>query len=263
MATPTVGIICVKEHEYNVFLERIRLLVSQGILKPSCPERSQAFGNNTVKKSFFSFDSRFNLIVATFGDKQGPVVAATRCTQFIGEANLTHIGMVGICGGRKLGSVIVGTRATDKVAGRKIWSVERNEFQFVEAPDATESPTIVPVPLEILRWGKHFDVHYGEFASYPYVNDDLSWLSETQGLEMEAHAMFHAVRVAHPSMSLLPVIKGVSDVAFIDRTVGGSGLSAYNLTQLSSCLPDTTGLLPLQSFLPKNFICETHSQIAL
>jgi hypothetical protein len=80
------------------------------------------------------------LYVATLGNDQGPVYAATRTAQFIVLKKLTHLGMVGICGGKYLGSVQVCDEAISFEAGRVQLS-DRPEFPLIphqqyQVPDA-------------------------------------------------------------------------------------------------------------------------------
>ena len=63
-------------------------------------------------------------------NEQGPTVTACRVTMLLmKETSITHIGMVGICGGRTLGQVIIGTRAISQADGHVEKPKDQSSFR--------------------------------------------------------------------------------------------------------------------------------------
>jgi hypothetical protein len=160
----------------------------------------------------------------------------------IGQHAEIFVGMVGICGGRKAGSVIVAEKAFDPMCGAYIWNKE--SAQYYLAYDGTRSP---PESFELLSrstdlvrnfmQATKFEADFGFCASLGTLystsnvrNDACVLLDSTSdpwphvakapenwnyGIDMEAFAFYHTIRIIlarDRRVFALPVIKGISDV---------------------------------------------------
>merc|ERR1719218_562713 len=91
--------------------------VKSGVWQQERESFRSSWDDKDVVITAFDISQRFRLTLATFGNRQGPVVAAARTAHLLSTAKLTHLGMVGICGGRRLGDVIVALQAEDTLGG--------------------------------------------------------------------------------------------------------------------------------------------------
>lgn len=102
------GIVCTRDHEYS---EMVRLLSVVHHAEPSPPRFA-------MELSRFSLPTH-DIVLASFGKVQGPFEAAGRTARFLKEVpDVTHVGMVGICGGSTLHQVIVGVSSVTPELGR-------------------------------------------------------------------------------------------------------------------------------------------------
>jgi hypothetical protein len=106
-----IGIICVKMHEFIAMsnsLTRRRIGKMTGKYVNAHPRwgfKTQTWDLFPPRDSNEEEEYSVQLVLITFGKLQGPTVSSSRTIQAAMELKLDAVGMVGICGGRKLGTV--------------------------------------------------------------------------------------------------------------------------------------------------------------
>ena len=106
-----IGVICVKDHEFVAMSEQLKLS-NIGLSRENYATQNQRWGFKTQTWDITTANHhRIELVLITFGKIQGPTVASSRTVQSVMELGLHAVGMVGICGGRRLGTVFLACEA--------------------------------------------------------------------------------------------------------------------------------------------------------
>ncbi|EGD75180.1 hypothetical protein PTSG_06833 [Salpingoeca rosetta] len=180
------------------------------------------------------------------GNVQGPVECGIHVSQVIAALEPDYIGMIGVCGGHRLGEVVMAAKAVDARAGRMVSTgsggekidrsaYDKEEFRmctkdyyFQSAKDNTSYQNactdVADHQVVSFKMPGMLTVHKdGVLYTYPQVREDCTALvGEKDGLDMEAFAFFKAVRMAQgdsdtrdamSKVKALPVIKAVSDAS--------------------------------------------------
>lgn len=173
-------------------------------------------------------------IVHFGGNYQGGIETAIRLQPIIVQHSPTQVVMVGVCGGRDLGRVIVGDIAVDAESGRTDHDgVFFNQHSRVRLEDF-DSPSFQAGSLWKGLVQKHPNACLGELWSFGAVREDVATIVDptqaalhpsrfplpngTQwsdiGVEMEAFAFMRLLKVRREehSVQTLGVVKAVSDI---------------------------------------------------
>jgi len=229
----TVVIVCTKRYEMDSVAKVLRDY-PEYFGNISTPLEEGNLEQNKFLYQTWNFEkSKLRLIVATFQDLQGPVVAATRTVQVILQCKPEWIGMIGVCGGRKLGKVLIAKKAVDPFYGRVIESSDLTlqlahpestsyRYKYEEVEDVTvhqlEGQDLRTF-AEAVTKKFSYEVEVGTLFMANQVREDLELLlpklnkgSDINhcGIDMESAAFYQAARML--KCKVLPVIKGISDV---------------------------------------------------
>lgn len=224
-----VAIICSKRHEFDEFCKLMTEgLGSYSIVPSLCEHEDYAYKMWQCGTLVF--------MAFTFGDVRGSIQTAIRTAEVILEHRPTHVGMVGVCAGRKLGDVIVAKSASAPESGR----IQKRGDEYVlinkEGDDYVDRGGI-PMWIEEKVSGfvkmlegrtskstgryfgtaRSFQVHLGTMHSYPQVREDCEEKLPRGlqiGLDMETSTFFRTVDIFAKTYSVnaLPVVKGISNV---------------------------------------------------
>lgn len=241
-----VGILCAKEHESEFIIDRLKKS-ELGLVHGEAPLLKQLKISLLLNR-----DRKLFVFVADMNNRQGPVAAAARVSAFISSCSLLHVGMVGICGGRTLGEVLLcrtaiqedgGSVRPVRIAGKDPanearWDEDRMMVKydgevFVHDPrrdgkrDSKRINYGADPEVEDCLGKLEKAIFESDFKCYSQVREDAFFLAAVPppndegrrvGVEMEAHALAESVEVwndCHPPelrVAMLPVIKAVSDV---------------------------------------------------
>eukprot|EP00035_Acanthoeca_spectabilis_P038787 m.56238 g.56238 ORF g.56238 m.56238 type:complete len:360 (-) comp9294_c0_seq4:3823-4902(-) len=182
-------------------------------------------------------------------DMQGPIQAATSTSQVLNDhSDVTHIGMMGVCGGRKLLEKVVAMDAIDGQAGRVVLSDKetlppvaaagyqppqenpamryRHKAKKPKKNEYFKAKATCPTGDNMLD--EEMKEHVGTLTTYSAVREDCGHILENsyddddnvKGLDMESFAFMKAVHDSDSKQrsrpKVLPVVKSVSDVSPCD-----------------------------------------------
>eukprot|EP00047_Mylnosiga_fluctuans_P010977 m.18985 g.18985 ORF g.18985 m.18985 type:complete len:356 (+) comp3394_c0_seq1:44-1111(+) len=232
---PHIGIICVSKHEFVAFKRELETKIA---LEERTWECVDGVDNTNESRLTYKCES-FLLTLFTFRESQGPVSTAMRTAQIVTTFRpaLHYLGLVGTCGGCKLGTVIFGAKAVDALglAGREasmdaatappthlLQSSTHVPHRDMPHTDEVEEPLFFPKferfesfkrhclemspPLEVCK-GVLLTCHESQWT------DRLPELEPNEGLDAEAYAFYRTLSVlAIRGLTPLPVVKAVSDV---------------------------------------------------
>ncbi|EGD81994.1 hypothetical protein PTSG_02681 [Salpingoeca rosetta] len=250
---PPVVIVCAKPYEFEAMNRALARLADVRRHPSSIGHNFESGYRGEERLPFNRYDfimrkrgKSIPITVSRFTAKlQGPVECGIHAGQVITTLKPSHMGMIGVCGGHRLGDIIIATEAKDARAGRMVISaddalesvdpvaydpdfqgyLQRYVFKRAKRHEVTSTWTGSGVVADHLANTFHptssANVHKESVLhTYPQVREDCAGLVQLdEGLDMEAFPFFKAIHMANDSkaydITALPVMKAVSDTSVL------------------------------------------------
>lgn len=220
--------LCVKDHE----LDEVRQVLKRAFCTEQPVQREPEahidalYSQEDFEKDGDDLKIKISLVSFQAG-AQGPVATVSRMSQIVqafeakGNRHI-RFGMVGICGGRKLGEVFIGLKAEAPETGTVRGTADGDYSATEHKREHLDLTSKCPGGAQFAREqdkppqdNKEKHVTDGVFLSYTGVREDCSVLigdRKKACVDMEAFAFFKTLLELRIDDQVLPVIKAVSDV---------------------------------------------------
>lgn len=256
-----IGVFCTKKHEFDA----MKAVLDAQVVDPARGGKITPSSNTThLICSQYHF-STYEIILCSIGIEMGPVECSIGLVLMMKRfPSINAVIMPGICGGVRLGAVIVATRCKALDLGRVVWDSQtykyeddhgENSYQmsnpfFSTWPSEANGKTFQEllsccVPIGISP-SDRVDVEHGSMLAVTKVRDDSFLLlrehaksrMETTGIEMESWAFFKTLELLYPHVQCLGVVKGTSDVGFECFSASNRAWSIRNTKEMQRVQSD-------------------------